>query len=333
MTLINNSDQNLEDALKNALSASDSIDIAVGFFYFSGFQALSEELRDKKIRILVGLELDPTLIPEIVKNSKEGDVDLTKYQNRNPTTSNLASKLNYTDSFVGFINDSDIFDDKQSSDIFDLYIEKIQNGTLEIRKTLKDYHGKFYVVKNKKETSQNGDFPGTVFVGSSNFTYKGLVGQGELNEPTRDKNKFYEYTSEFEKLWTDSESIGIADINTKEDFLDRIKPRIWKYSNPSPYNIYIRVLYELFYNSKINDVKTPGIITKNQYINLEYQIDAIKMVMDRLNRFDGGILADVVGLGKSIIASAVANNMGMKTVIIVPPHLISQWEDYKEEFS
>ncbi|HYT42432.1 MAG TPA: AAA family ATPase, partial [Methylomirabilota bacterium] len=68
------------------------------------------------------------------------------------------------------------------------------------------------------------------------------------------------------------------------------------------------------------------------YTDLEYQIDAIKMVMDKLNKYNGAILADVVGLGKSIIASAVARNMDIKTVIIAPPHLIPQWEEYKEEF-
>jgi superfamily II DNA or RNA helicase len=40
----------------------------------------------------------------------------------------------------------------------------------------------------------------------------------------------------------------------------------------------------------------------------------------------------VVGLGKSIIAAAAARNMDIKTVIIAPPHLIPQWEEYKEQF-
>jgi len=44
------------------------------------------------------------------------------------------------------------------------------------------------------------------------------------------------------------------------------------------------------------------------------------------------ILADVVGLGKSIIASAAAHNGGLKAIIIAPPHLREQWEDYQEEF-
>ncbi|PJE57805.1 MAG: helicase [Candidatus Portnoybacteria bacterium CG10_big_fil_rev_8_21_14_0_10_36_7] len=332
MALIDNKNQTLQEALKNALQTADSVDIAVGFFYFSGFQALFEQLKDKKIRILVGLEVDPQLIPKIVQQSKEGDIDLSKWQSRDNTNSRTVRKLNYVDAFVGFMNDSDIFDSDQSNEVFDLYIEKLKNGTLEIRKTVSDYHGKFYLVHNKPDASQSGDFPGTMFMGSSNLTYRGLIGQGELNDSSREKSKFTEYQSEFERMWSDSQSIAIADINTKDDFIKTIKPRIWKYAIPDPYDIYIRILHELFHQTEVNSLQTPKVITKGLYNDLEYQIDAIKMVIDKLKKYDGAILADVVGLGKSIISAAVAHNMDMRTVIISPPHLIPQWDDYKEQF-
>lgn len=332
MSLIDNRNQTLQDALKNALATADRVDIAVGFFYFSGFQALAEELRDKKVRILVGLEVDPKLVSEISQKAKDGDVDLSKYQTRDSINSRTVKKLNYVDAFVGFMNDSDVFDSDKANDLYDLYIQKVKDGSLEIRKTVDDYHGKFYLVHNKKEVAQGGDYPGTVFFGSSNLSYRGLSGQGELNRSSREKGEFKEFIGEFEEMWSDSKSISIADANTKEDFLNAIKPRIWKYSTPLPYQIYIRVLHELFHQEEINTLKTPKAITNGLYSDLEYQIDAIKMVIDKLSKYDGAILADVVGLGKSIISSAVARNMDMKTVIIAPPHLMSQWEEYKEQF-
>jgi superfamily II DNA or RNA helicase/HKD family nuclease len=336
MALIDNKNQTLQDALKNALTTADSVDIAVGFFYFSGFQALFDQLKQKKVRILVGLEVDPDLVPLIAQYSKNGDEDLSRWQPRRPTTSRTSLKLNYIDSFVGFMNDSDIFDDDQTNEIFDLYIQKINDGSLEIRKTVSDYHGKFYIVHNREDVSQNGDFPGTVFMGSSNLTFRGLIGQGELNDSTREKSKFEEYQAQFEHMWSDSKSISIADAATKDEFLDSIRPRIWKYNTPLPYHVYIRILHELFNQEALEILKTPQVITHGLYTDLEYQIDAIKMVMDKLNKYNGAILADVVGLGKSIIASAVARNMDLKTdiktVIIAPPHLIPQWEEYKEEF-
>ncbi|RLC34244.1 helicase, partial [Candidatus Shapirobacteria bacterium] len=332
MSIIDNKNQTLQQALKNALVTADRVDIAVGFFYFSGFQALFEQFKDKKIRILVGLEVDPKLVSKIVQQSKEGDIDLSKWQTRKHTTSRTVRKLNYIDTFVSFVNDSDIFDSDESNKIFDLYIEKIKNGTLEIRKTIDDYHGKFYLIHNKEKDSQNGDFPGTMFMGSSNLTYKGLIGQGELNDSSREKTKFEEYSAEFESMWDDSQSVAIVDVNTKDEFIEAIKPRIWKYALPKPYDVYLRILYELFHQEEVDSFQTPKTITNGLYIDLEYQVDAIKMAMDKLNRYDGAILADVVGLGKSVISSAVARNMDIRTVIIAPPHLNSQWEDYKEQF-
>ncbi len=333
MTLINNKNQTLQEALKDALNDADSIDIAVGFFYFSGFEMLADKLKDKKMRILVGLEVDPALVSQISQIARgEGDVDLSKWRTRITTKSMTALRTNYIDSFVGFMNDSDIFDDDKANELYDLYIDKINNGTLEIRKTKDDYHGKFYLLKNKKEIIEKDNLQGVSFFGSSNFSYRGLSGQGELNRLSKDKNEFEELKSEFEKMWSEAESISIADAGTKEYFVNEIKSKIWKYSAPLPYHIYIRILHELFNQEEIESLKTPKAITNGLYNDFEYQIDAIKMVIDKLNKYDGVILADVVGLGKSIISAAVARNTDIKTVIIAPPHLNPQWEDYKEEF-
>lgn len=331
-SIINNTNRTLQEALANASTSADRIDIAVGYFFFSGFQALVKELKDKKLRILVGLEVDPKLVPHISQYAKEGDEDLTRYQPRRQTTSRTALKQNYIDSLVGFMNDSDIFDSESSIDAYDIYREKIENGTLEIKKTLKDYHGKFYLVHNKPGQSQKGDFPGTVFMGSSNFTYKGLVGQGELNDSSREKQKFSEYQGLFEDLWSDSKSITIVDKHTKKEFIETLNKKLWRHATPMPYEIYIRVLHELFAQEKEDGLLSPEKITKGIYTDLEYQIDAVSMAIDKIKKYDGVILADVVGLGKSIIASAVARNLDMRTVIIAPPHLIPQWQDYKEEF-
>lgn len=66
---------------------------------------------------------------------------------------------------------------------------------------------------------------------------------------------------------------------------------------------------------------------------MKYQLDAIKYGVDCINKNNGVIIADVVGLGKSVIASAIAHNLDMKrTVIIAPPHLVDQWNDYQQDF-
>ena len=333
-TLIPNEDEKtMLAALTHALETSDSIDICVGYFYFSGFQMIAEQLKDKKIRILVGLEVDPKLIPDIVKNSRDPNVSFAMPAPWPPTSSALQLKQNYMDALVGFVNDSDAFDSEVSTSIFDMFIEKIQDGSLEIRKTKNPEHSKFYVINNKVEYSQGGDAPGTIIMGSSNLTYNGLLGQGELNDSFRDKGKFSDYKNHFLKKWDSSNSISIVEKENSKEFIEEIKNKLWIYQKPSPYQMYVRVLHELYKKpEKLEKIKTPSKITSEAFLDFEYQTDAIKIAMDRIDKFDGVIIADVVGLGKSIIGSAVAHNLDMTTIIIAPPHLIPQWEDYKELF-
>ena len=332
MPLIDNKLQTMQGALKNALTNADRVDVSVGYFYFSGFEALAEDLKDKQVRILVGMEVDPACIPDIVQFSREADEDLSRFQPREPTRSLLGLRQNYTDTLVGFLNDSDTFDEPKADSAFSIFVEKLENGTLEIRKTLTNEHGKYYLIHNRAESSQNGDFPGTVFSGSSNMTYRGLVGQGELNDSYRDKAKFDEYQSRFEEMWDPSRSVAIADQHNRDEFLKEIKSRVWKYHTPSPHEMYLRVLHEVFSHEEEEAILSPSTISSGRYLDLKYQLDAIRMGLDRLAKFDGVIVADVVGLGKSIIASCIARNLDMNAVIIAPPHLTPQWEDYKEQF-
>jgi len=333
MPFIDNTEQSMLEALSNALDTTDEIDICVGYFYFSGFAQLAEKLKDKKVRVVVGLELDPTCIPEIVKYSQYQDVSLDKYGLRKPTNSHLQMRQNYLDALIGLVNDSDTFDNPENESVFEMFLSKIKNGSLEIRKTIEDYHGKLYILKNAKKFSANGDFPGTVFHGSSNFTYRGLSGQRELNDVSRDLSKYNEATKIFEKHWNQSQSISIVDKSSADIFISQLKEKLSIYQSPSPFAMYLRVLLEIYGdNSKSMGLKTPSEITNGLFSDFQYQTDAIKFAIERINTLDGVIISDVVGLGKSIIASAVAYNLDLDTLIIAPPHLNQQWEDYKVAF-
>ncbi len=324
----------MQDALINALSSAETVDIEVAFFYFSGWQLLAKHLEDKKVRILVGKYIDPNAIPELLTQIKQegGNVELDPYQPRTKAPSRVGKKKDYIDGFIKLSNESALMDDTDMQESYRILENKIADGTLEIKLTSTQEHGKMYIFHNKKELSQGGDLPGTVFMGSSNFTFQGLMNQGELNERYTDQEHYNNYVKKFDSLWVDSNNIDIATLENKDEILDTIKKELWLHAVPSPYSVYLRVLHELFGSEARKEVKTPEKITKGRYLDLEYQIDAIKAVMDRLNKYDGVILADVVGLGKSIIASAAAHNTGLNTIIIAPPHLREQWEDYQEEF-
>ena len=337
-SIIDNRNKTMLESLKNALKQADSVDILTAFFYFSGFNALAEELKDKKIRILVGNTIDPTAIGELcnaVKNNP--DEELSSYSIRGYNTLNNSQKKNhYVNSFIDMFNKSalaDEFDSTENQAVFKMFLSKIQDGTLEIRLTAKQDHSKFYLIRNKYEYSCFGDQKGVVFMGSSNFTYNGLLGQGEMNERFSDNTKFEEYEDKFESLWNDSKAIDICVRGGNKDFETELKKKLWIFAKPSPYHIYVRILYELYNSLDQHSVTTPSEITNGKFSNFKYQLDAIKYGVDCINKNNGVIVADVVGLGKSIIASAIAHNLNMrKTIVIAPPHLVDQWNDYQQDF-
>lgn len=337
MPLIDNQNQTMQQALINALSTADKIDIQVGYFYFSGFELLAEHLKNKKVRILVGKQIDPNAVPNIVSmQQKTGkSVDLERFQSWDTFISRTDQKDKYFEGFSRLFNESEVFDSPKSQEAYKIFEQKIIDGTLQIKLTNSDEHGKMYLVFNKPELNQGGDFPGTMFLGSSNFTYNGLIDQGELNKTDRDSASFEEARRKFESMWAESQNIDIATPENNQEFKEVVK-RLWINSVIKPHLMYIRVLHELFGKDKNSDIATPSTITNEEFADLEYQLDAIRIGIDRVKQYGGVIIADVVGLGKSIIASAMAHNIAEKerlnVVIICPPHLISQWEEYQASF-
>lgn len=337
-SIIDNRNKTMLESLKNSLKQAERVDILTAFFYFSGFNALAEELKDKKIRILVGNTIDPGAIADLCNAVKDcPDEALETYAVRGYARLNNSQKKNsYIDSFINLFNKSslaDEFDSTYSQSIFKMFLGKIADGSLEIRLTAQPNHAKAYILTNMYEYSCFGDQKGVVFTGSSNFTYNGLRGQGEMNERFSDNCKYDEYSQSFENLWNDSKAIDVCIKDGNQDFLNELKKKLWIFAKPTPYQIFIRILFEMYASLESSDVKSPYEITDGKYSNLKYQLDAIKYGVDCINKNNGVIIADVVGLGKSVIASAIAYNLDIKrTIIISPPHLVDQWNDYQQDF-
>jgi len=78
ISIIDNRETNMIDSLRDALNQSDSVDIRTTFFYFSGFNALAKELKNKKIYILVGIIIDEKEVKELyatIKNNPEESLE------------------------------------------------------------------------------------------------------------------------------------------------------------------------------------------------------------------------------------------------------------------
>lgn len=216
-------------------------------------------------------------------------------------------------------------------EIIKLFEEKCKNGTLEIRKSEEDTHSKLYLFKYD-EKSKKSEF----VIGSSNFTHFGIRERKELN--IRGQDGFNELYSYFEEEWNKAHEI-LNNKNEEEFFRNIIKPtnedKKDKDDLVSPYKIFLKVIYEYF--EFINREELLCSPSDYGYRDYKYQIDAIKSGINGIMLYNGVLISDVVGLGKSIIASAIAKNLLLKEkveeiIIICPPKIIDSWENYNSEF-
>lgn len=319
-SFITNQDRFLSEIINGILPKCSSVDILVGYFYYSGFDLICENIKDKNIRILVGLEVDVKVASRI----KEVD----RLQKINQSRGQI--KEDYYASFVKLFNYTDFYDSSSKIESFKLFYSKILDGTLEIRKTEDPCHAKMYLFQYNESISEGGEFPGTVITGSSNLSHSGLTGRLEINARFNDKQSYLDGSAIFNDLW--DTSVVIADKNNIDEFNNKVIEHIWYEKLYSPYLMYIRVLDEYLAVPSRENLLTPHDITNGKFYNLKYQTDAVQMALNSIENHNGVIVSDVVGLGKSIIGSTVARNMRLKTIIVSPPHLKTQWDEYKDEF-
>lgn len=318
MIITNKADLTLNSVFKKSFEKTKSFDLLVGYFYFSGFHAIKHEGIDSiPMRILVGLRAETTvsnLISEIEDIYLGKSFDSRK-QIKNDYYSNLCS----------IINSTDYYDSEEKADSLRLFCKKIKDGSLEIRKTIEPNHAKMYIMTYKDNVTSNGVTPGMVVVGSSNLSLEGLKNRFEVNAILNDSSDYKNAIEVFNELWDDA--VDVASKDSFEDFDNNVLKKIWLDNIYSPYLVYLKVLDEYFSLEISNSIRTAEEIN-DAYKNLRYQTDAVKMGINSIQKHNGVIIADVVGLGKSIIASVIANNLGLTTYIISPPHLKDQWEDY-----
>lgn len=319
-SFITNKEKFLSDIINGILPKTDAVDILVGYFYFSGYMQLSEKLKDKQIRILVGLDADL----HITNYIREVEAIRSKFVSRN------AIKEEYYKQFVRLFNDSDFLDTAEKLEQFKIFYGKILDGTLEIRKTLEPCHSKMYLFAYNNMMNEGGELPGVLITGSSNLSYQGLKGRLELNARFNDKQDYEEGIRIFDELW--DTSVAVVDKDNLDEWNTKVMAHIWYDKIYSPYLMYVRVLKEYFNIPSSDNILTPYDITEGKYSNLRYQTDAVQMALNALNNHNGAIIADVVGLGKSVIASTIARNLRLRTIIVCPPHLYKQWESYRDEF-
>lgn len=314
----------LKDRIVELVAKSKELKFLVGFFYFSGIRELYESLKNKSelsLKVLVGLNAD-TLT-----------VGLTEYVADEASLSDEERVYKFFESVKKSLNTDD-FDNQDFYEQVRFFVGLIKDGRLVIRKTYDPNHAKLYIFKLQEDQIARQSL---FITGSSNLTRAGLTTQNEFNVEISDYG-IEDTEAYFDELWASAVKITeddalrqrLVDLVEKETHIKEI----------TPFEAFALVLKAYLESMKFEEISKSliDLLEEKGYRSFTYQLDAARQALAVIKEHGGVVVADVVGLGKSIIASLVARSLGRRGLIVCPPGLIgdrnkeSGWQKYREEF-
>lgn len=321
--IFDNIDLKLGEHLKRVITDYDHLDAAVGYFNLRGWQFFAPIIDSKDFlsskpiaRVLVGMSgVEPDRqIDDYLQSTVNGSVDAEGIDNTLARERKQQAILKFREQLSRGILNQEHFEALRTLK------KHLEEGRVQIKLfTRKPLHGKTYICYRQDVTN-----PVTAFVGSSNLTMSGLQHNYELNVDVVDWDGTKALAAWFEDRWTDRYTIDIT-----ADLIELIQESWAGDNQPEPYDVYLKVCWHLSRDVRegLAEYGVPAILQKEL---LEYQVSAVKTLARRIATRGGAMLGDVVGLGKSITATAVAmvlkEEYGWDTLIICPKNLINMWE-------
>ncbi|MBU0701257.1 DEAD/DEAH box helicase family protein [bacterium] len=322
--ITNSEAKDLKKRLIELIPKSDELKFLVGFFYFSGIRELYKGLKENPnhiIKVLVGLNVDTT---------NYGMIELADQNNQ---LSDEEKTYKFLQSVKKSLN-TENFDTKEFYEQVRFFIRLILDDKLIIRKTFRPNHAKLYLFK--LEQGQVGR-KNLFITGSSNLTRPGLITQEEFNVEISDYG-FEDAEGYFDTLW--DEAVKITEHEVSKKRLIEIVEKETLIKEITPFEAFVIALKTYLDSFEEREVRQSliEILEENGYTPYQYQIDAVKQALAIIENNNGVIIADVVGLGKTIIACSVARELKKRGIVICPPGIIgdrnknSGWKKYIEEF-
>jgi len=299
-----------------------NLDAVVGFLRASGYFSLRPFLDNiGKVRVLIGIDVDKY----IAKAAQQGKLF-------------FGAEEEVKEEYLRKIR-TDIETSNYRKDIEDgmyLMVQDLLDKKLELRAhPSKKIHAKIYVLypDNFNQYSQS-----MAITGSSNLSGNGLgITQDKQYEfnvklDRYDDVKFAK--DEFEQLWKESDGCEI----TSEDIKAAIDRTYLKGDVP-PYDLYIKMLMEYYADRVLETDSADPFDMPEGYTKYDYQMDAVIEGYQKLIRYDGFFLSDVVGLGKTIVATMIAKKFLIengyehtKILVVYPPAVEQNWKSTFKDF-
>jgi superfamily II DNA or RNA helicase len=317
--IFDNIEQHLLSALRDTLNVSDRADFCVGYFNLRGWKQLDSYIekwsggKGNCCRLLVGMQKLPQeeLLSalSLIKQDKEID-NQTALRIKKKLAEEFREQLTY-----GIPTNEDEAGLRKLA-------AQIKAKKVIVKLFLRHaLHAKLYLLFRPDPIN-----PTIGYLGSSNLTLAGLSYQGELNIDVLDHDACNKLAKWFEERWNDNWCIDIS-----EELVKIIKESWAREDLIPPYYIYIKMAYHLAQEARagLSEFKIPNDFGKKLF---EFQTAAVKIAAHHLNKRGGVLFGDVVGLGKTLMASALSrifeDDYGLETLIICPKNLVKMWEDY-----
>lgn len=322
--IFDNIEQELLPALSENMSVSERADFCVGYFNLRGWRQVSKYVERWSggeghcCRLLIGMQR----LPQEELREVLGFTSKKKKEPDNAEAVRLKTKL------VEDFREQLMLGAPSNEDEAGLrkLAAQIRGGKVVIKLFLRHLlHAKLYLLFRSDPTN-----PATGYLGSSNLTFSGLRKQGELNVDVMDHDACEKLAKWFEDRWNDRLSLDISD-----ELVQAIDESWAREELIPPHHIYIKIAYHLSQEARagLSEFSIPRDFGNEL---LEYQTAAVKIAAQHLNRRNGVLIGDVVGLGKTLMAVALArifeDDYSFETLIICPKNLVPMWENYKQRY-
>jgi len=290
------------DFLQDKIQDGSSLSIVSAYFTIYAFNKLRDELSSiKELRFLFG---EPSFI---------GGIDPQK-------TESKAFELTETGLSLGnYLPQSEVAKACANWIEKKVKIKSVRQSNF--------LHGKmYYIEKGRSEDA---------LIGSSNFTVRGLglsetASNIELNLEVDSKSDCVDLKTWFDNLW-DSEQVE----DVKAQVLQTLKDA---YQDKDPEFIYYKTLYHLFEDFLTDASDTEFAEANPSFLQTEiwqtlyaFQRHGVQACIQKLKAYDGCIIADSVGLGKTYEALAIIKYFELRNknvLVLCPKKLEKNWTLY-----
>ena len=320
--IFDNIDLPLLPALKETLEVSTRADFCVGYFNLRGWRTIDGLVEpwiggdNARCRLLVGMQpLPQDELRAMLSLTSDDVVDqATVLQLKRRKAEEFREQLAF-----GAPTNADEAGLRRLS-------AQIRAGKVVVKLFLRHaLHAKLYLLYLNNPIN-----PIVGFLGSSNLTFAGLKKQGELNVDVLDHDACRKLQRWFEDRWTDKWCLDIS--NELADLIDGSWAR--ERTIP-PYHIYLKIAYHLSQEARAG-LSEFGVSRDFHDRLFEFQTAAVKIAAHHVNKRSGVLLGDVVGLGKTLMATALArifeDDYGLSTLIICPKNLVKMWQGYVDRY-